>query len=120
MAGLSAALNRRMLAVWIASLIGAGLVHNSAAASMLASTYRVHAAAASLRGCPYLRRELTSVAARGVSCRRADAVARAYVLGRHHPLGFRCRRVPVYQGGIETNWYGVCKKGRAVVHFTPE
>ena len=53
-------------------------------------------------------------------CKRADAVARAYVLGYHHPMAFRCRQVPVYQHGIETNWYGVCRKGKAVVRLVPE
>lgn len=87
---------------------------------LLQSPAEVHAAAGSLRTCPYLMRQLTAVSARSVSCKRADAVARAYVLGYHHPMAFRCRQVPVYQHGIETNWYGVCRKGKAVVRLVPE
>ncbi len=110
-----------MIVFLIAGLIGIGLLHNSAQASTRSRMHRVHTASASLKECPYLMRQLTAVGARGVSCKRADAIARAYVLGhRHHLMGFRCRQVPVYQGGVETNWYGLCRKGRAVVKFVPE
>lgn len=111
---------RRMVAAVIAGLIGIGFLYSSAEASMLSGTHRVHVATASLKTCPYLRRQLTAVGARNMSCKRADAVARAYVLGHHHPLGFHCREIPVYQHGVETNWYGRCRKGRALVQFVPE
>ncbi|MGN6868300.1 MAG: hypothetical protein ACTHMY_07855 [Solirubrobacteraceae bacterium] len=115
-----AALSRRLVVAFIAGLIGIGLLYSSAEASTLSGTHRVQVATASLKTCPYLRRQLTAVGARNVSCKRADAVARAYVLGHHHPLGFHCREIPVYQHGVETNWYGRCRKGRAVVQFVPE
>jgi hypothetical protein len=117
---ISAALSRRIVVSLIAGLIGIGLLYSSAQASMLSGTHRVQVATASLKTCPYLRRQLTAVGARNVSCKRADAVARAYVLGHHHPLGFHCREIPVYQHGVETNWYGRCRKGKAVVEFAPE
>jgi hypothetical protein len=116
----SAVLRRRVIASLIAGLIGIGLLHGSAQARVPPSPQRIHIASASLRQCPYLIRELTAVSARGVSCKRADGVARAYVQGHHRPMGFRCRRIPVYQGGGETDWYGRCVRGKAVVRFVPE
>jgi hypothetical protein len=115
-------MDRRRIAVsFIVGLIGIGLLHSSAQANMLAGSHRVHVASARLKMCPYLMRQLTAVGAHGVSCKRADAVARAYVLGhRHHLMGFRCRQVPVYQGGIVTDLYGVCRKGSAIIKVVPE
>jgi hypothetical protein len=66
--------------------------------------------------CGHLERFI-GVVAHDLSCRKALTVARAFLAGNHHPLGFRCKRVNV---NAAAGYFTHCIKRSAALNVIPE
>jgi hypothetical protein len=100
------------VAILIASYILFGTV---AHAGLTARRPPAHAAAY-YKECGHLERFI-GVVAHNLTCRKALDVARVYLAGNHHPLGFRCKRVNV---NAAAGYFTHCIKHAEAVNIAPE
>lgn len=99
-----------------AVVLAAGCVLVGTIAQPVAARPPAGHTAAYYKECGHLQ-TFIGVLAHDLTCRKALAVARSYLVGDHRPLGFHCKRVNV---NAAVGYYTHCTKHPAAVNIAPE